>query len=171
MNSRRWDWPGAHRQNKQSAPSKLNMALWEAPVIWGLKEETRDEGSLRNDGKHVETDSFTSDGVLALWGCIPCTVDVASGWLKWHYFHITFEGPPGADSPLTAFLCTIAVWLKPFWYGIKGRWHKQCITSKTNIGQRLQLNIHDSQGLNVQFQSSSGDVIVAYCRGKCPRRS
>lgn len=50
MNSRRWDWPGARRQNKQSAPSKLNMALWEAPVIWGLKEETRDEGSPRNDG-------------------------------------------------------------------------------------------------------------------------
>lgn len=27
----------AHRQDKQSAPSKINMPLREAPVIWGLK--------------------------------------------------------------------------------------------------------------------------------------
>lgn len=33
----------AHGQNKQSAPSKPNMPPWEAPVIWGLKEGTRDE--------------------------------------------------------------------------------------------------------------------------------
>lgn len=27
----------AHRQDKQSAPSKINMPPWEAPVIWGFK--------------------------------------------------------------------------------------------------------------------------------------
>lgn len=33
----------AHRLNKQSSPSKINMPLWEVPVIWGFREGASDE--------------------------------------------------------------------------------------------------------------------------------
>lgn len=32
-----------HALDKQSAPSKINMLLWEVPVIWGFREGVRDE--------------------------------------------------------------------------------------------------------------------------------
>lgn len=135
------------------------------PCNLGFEEgEKRWVGSHGNDRKHVGTDSFTSDGVLALWGCIWFRVDVGSS--KWHYFHEYCEGPPGANSPLTASLCAIVVWL---WYGIKGRWHEQQMAAQTNTRQTLQLNIHNSQGINVWFQNSDGECETAKMqRGKCP---
>lgn len=48
MSSGRYHWPLAHRQDKQSAPSKINMPSWEAPVIWGLREGTPQQKCLEN---------------------------------------------------------------------------------------------------------------------------
>lgn len=57
----------AHRQDKQSAPSKINMPPLEAPVIWGLREETTDERGVghRNDWK-TDTEKKTASP-LALY--------------------------------------------------------------------------------------------------------
>lgn len=55
----------AHGQDKQSAPSKPNMPPWEAPVIWGLKEGTRDEW-----GAIETTENTRGDWLLYLWRCI-----------------------------------------------------------------------------------------------------
>lgn len=46
----------AHRRDKQSAPSKLKMPPWEAPLIRGLKERIGDERGAIETTENTHSD-------------------------------------------------------------------------------------------------------------------